>query len=73
MTDRWFVVPGADDRLDPEAETWTVSLNPDKPGWETDMGCPGYGLTKALAEELAEAANFSAARRERRGPGSQKT
>jgi len=54
---RWFVVPGAEDRTDPNAATWTISHWPDQPGWNTDLGHEGYGLTKAQAEELANAAN----------------
>lgn len=57
---RWYVV--RDDMCsyeidDPEAEVWTLSLNPNETGWCTDSGYGGYGLTKALAEELARAAN----------------
>lgn len=42
---------------DPNAPVWTVSRDPNDIGWETDSGCPGYGLTKNDAEELANAAN----------------
>jgi hypothetical protein len=43
--------PDRDDRV------WTISKDPDKCGWETDMGCPGYGLTFEDATILANAAN----------------
>ena len=43
-----------------EKDIWTVSAYPDLPGWETDGGFDGYGLPKALAEEIA--------RRYNRGP-----
>lgn len=36
---------------------WTVSRDPNATGWCTDSGHPGYGLTRADAEELANAAN----------------
>ena len=36
---------------------WTVSRQPDECGWQTDGGCHGYGLTKADAQFLADAAN----------------
>ena len=36
---------------------WTVSRDPDRPGWETDCACDGYGLTYREAKELADAAN----------------
>jgi len=57
---RWYVVRDEDcsyDIDDPKPEVWTLSLDPKEPGWDTDSGYPGYGLTKALAEELANAAN----------------
>jgi hypothetical protein len=53
----WYVVAGADDREEPEECWWTLSQSPISPGWETDSGCPGYGLPKAQAEELVTAAN----------------
>jgi hypothetical protein len=34
----------------PEDEVWTVSLNPNEPGWENDSDTDGYGLTKAFAQ-----------------------
>ncbi len=37
---------------------WTVSEDQTKPGWETDGGYTGYGLTKAKAQHLATAANL---------------
>lgn len=54
MMGKWRAVA-----FDPESdeEVWTVSKT-DKPGWNTDCGYSGYGLTKADAEELAEAANL---------------
>jgi hypothetical protein len=57
----WFVV--ADEYCgdpSPEELVWTVSKNPKITGWNTDSGYPGYGLTKADAEELAFAANLIA-------------
>ena len=42
---------------DPDARVWTVSRDPHATGWRTDSGHDGYGLTKAEAEELANAAN----------------
>lgn len=64
---RWYVV--RDDMCsyeidDPEAEVWTLSLDPNETGWCTDSGYGGYGLTKALAEELASAANAAYASKE---------
>ena len=57
----WYVVNGrcwdADDIPDPLDTNWTVSTNPTEPGWNTDDGYPGYGLTRADAEFLAAAAN----------------
>jgi hypothetical protein len=42
---------------DPDERVWTLSRNQSTTGWNTDSGHPGYGLTKADAEELANAAN----------------
>ena len=55
---RWYVVVD-DNCTDPQPDNavWTVSRNPNKPGWETDSGFDGYGLTKDEAEELANALN----------------
>jgi hypothetical protein len=39
------------------ARVWTVSRDPEAPGWETDGGAEGYGLTRADAEFLAATAN----------------
>jgi hypothetical protein len=36
---------------------WTISRDPNKPGWRTDGAYPGYGLTLAEAEWLVAAAN----------------
>ena len=62
MADRWYVVASNHSNLDPDRQIWTVSRNPNLPGWETDMGCDGYGLTKAEADFLAQAANEKSAR-----------
>lgn len=62
MTEKWYVVAGADDRVDPDECYWTVSRNQNYPGWETDSGCHSYGLTKADAQFLADAANEKIAR-----------
>jgi len=40
-----------------DAAVWTVSEEPNKTGWETDSGQDGYGLTKARARFLCDAAN----------------
>jgi hypothetical protein len=53
---RWYVV-ACDPDADPEEKVWTVSPWADDTGWETDGGFPGYGLKKAQAQELADAAN----------------
>jgi len=57
MTSRWHVVAYDPEEARPEEAVWTVSLNAGMPGWETDCGYPGYGLTYAQAKELADAAN----------------
>jgi hypothetical protein len=56
---KWYVTADKNNNLknDPDQSIWTVSRDPIETGWETDSGCPGYGLTKADAQELANAAN----------------
>lgn len=63
----WKAIPGAEDRTDPDEQTWTISRG-DRPGWCTDGGYDGYGLTKAEAEFLATAANEKEARDGKPGP-----
>lgn len=58
---RWFVVCDKDSDQDPEGRIWTVSHSANEPGWNTDSGFPGYGLTKKEADELAFGANLVAA------------
>jgi hypothetical protein len=50
-----------------EEEVWTVSRST-TPGWDTDSGCGGYGLTKAEAQFLADAANEKEKRDGKEGP-----
>lgn len=62
---KWYVVVhefACDPEPDPDEAIWTVSTDPSTPGWETDMGHSGYGLLKADAEFLAQAANEKIAR-----------
>lgn len=48
-----------DDAHDPDTDhCWTISEHPRRTGWETDSGCDGYGLTKAIAEEYVRAINL---------------
>jgi hypothetical protein len=67
---RWHVVAGGGKTAERHVRIWgedgdpfederifTVSLDPNEEGWCTDSGFDGYGLTKALAQELADAAN----------------
>lgn len=49
--------PNASDQDD---HVWTISPSPDKCGWETDSGYPGYGLPKGWAEEIARRYNLVA-------------
>lgn len=61
---RWYVVCGYPDRTQFEDDTiWTISNDLETAGWNTDCACTGYGLTRADAEFLVEAANY----RERHG------
>lgn len=44
-----------------EERSWSVSPREGIAGWETDCSHPGYGLTKAEAEFLAECTRLRAA------------
>ena len=58
---KWYAV--VDDGCSYEGDelnkvnVWTISKNPNREGWCTDSGQPGYGLSKADAEFLVRAAN----------------
>lgn len=38
----------------PEQDVYTISDRPDMPGWETDSGCDGYGLSYYVAKCIVE-------------------
>ena len=57
----WYVVADQN-TANPDEKVWTLNTHPDYTGWETDSSCPGYGLTKQVAEFLAAAANEKEAR-----------
>lgn len=42
---------------EPEELVWTLSFDPADTGWDTDASCEGYGLSKEVAEEIAQAYN----------------
>jgi len=43
-----------------DGDCWTVSPDPQRPGWETDCGCPGYGISRQAAEYLAKSTRLMA-------------
>lgn len=58
----WYVVCERIDEVDLDdpielRKIWTVSRDPKACGWNTDSGQNGYGLTKADAQFLCDAAN----------------
>jgi len=58
----WHVVldpdhAAAPERVGDDERVWTLSRDSFRPGWETDRGSDGYGLCRADALELAQAAN----------------
>lgn len=64
MGDKWHVVtdlyePAHAGLVPPieEMRVWTLSKDPLFPGWNTDSGKEGFGLTKTDAQFLADAAN----------------
>lgn len=64
----WRIHCERDDLEDAAIEhIWSVSRS-STPGWDTDSGCHGYGLTKAEAQFLADAANEKEDRDGKPGP-----
>jgi hypothetical protein len=57
---RWHVV--AKDGAGDEERVWTISRFPDRTGWDVDNSTD-CGLSRAEADELADAANFVHARK----------
>jgi hypothetical protein len=54
-TTKWFI--HVDDK-NPDPDTpYTITSDPRYEGWNTNSGCPGYGLPKQMAEELCEILN----------------
>ncbi len=71
LPNRWYVVADTTDETEKERwvkerDVWTLSHDPRKPGWSTDSGCSGYGLSFEDATELADAANAAWRNRLRR-------
>lgn len=59
-TTRFYVVDFRYDDKDvhrDDEKVFTVSTDPNTPGWQTDGGYDGYGLTKSQAQFLVDAAN----------------
>lgn len=61
----WFAVLPAGSCSD--GKTWTISKDPNKPGWETECACgcepgaiDGYGLDREIAESICERLNLRA-------------
>jgi hypothetical protein len=50
---KWFAVPG-NPSGHTSSDSWTLSPDPNVPGWSTDAGCGGYGLPREVAEALAQ-------------------
>jgi hypothetical protein len=61
MTERWYVVAHRVD-ADPDDSVWTLSNDPNEPGWDTARGLSGYGMLKSTAQWLCDAANETIAR-----------
>ena len=56
----WYAVTWRDGLhrvYEADDKVWTISEDPENPGWETDGGCYGYGITRALAERIARLLN----------------
>jgi hypothetical protein len=57
VCDMTHMIEGDEDLNNPHLRIWTVSQNPDIPGWNTDGGHHGYGLSQSEAHTLAGSAN----------------
>ena len=55
--DELYVYP--DPEMFPNERCYTVSCSPNAPGWRTDMGCEGYGLTLKVAQEIVGCYNLA--------------
>lgn len=44
---------------DPDLESYSITLNPEYGGWNTDSGYNGYGLPKQLAKWICKILNDS--------------
>ncbi len=45
------------DNDNPEIDSYSITLNDERGGWNTDSGYPGYGLSKELAEWICDILN----------------
>ena len=45
------------DREESDDEAYSITLNKEYGGWNTDSGYPGYGLPKELAEWICQTLN----------------
>jgi hypothetical protein len=61
----WYAVaaPVTDPNAAPDADrglVWTLSRDPDAPGWETDKATAGYGMPRHVAESIVTILNAAA-------------
>ena len=43
----------------PDEQCYTLTCTQGRPGWRTDMGCPGYGLPKQVAVQIVARSNLA--------------
>ncbi len=55
---KWYAHQDRDPELE-SIESYTLTTNPDKEGWNTDSGYAGYGLPKELAQWICDILNQS--------------
>lgn len=53
---KWKILQDRDEDC-PELNSYTITLNENYTGWNTDSGYDGYGLPKELAEWICETLN----------------
>lgn len=50
MPNRWYAIQV-------DGGSWTISPDPERPGWQTDGGLDGYGLPEAIAKGVCAVLN----------------
>jgi len=58
--EKWVIhLDGNQDVNEKDKSCWSITTNPDYPGWNTDSAYYGYGLPKELAQWICDQLNRS--------------